>query len=58
MAWRCKRCGTEVIQKKTEENLLDKNKNPYDKKEISLISCPWCHSWADEVEDIANWEEE
>lgn len=55
--WSCRRCGTEIIQKKKVENLVDKNKNPYDIKESSYYQCPWCHSFSDEIEDIAEWEE-
>lgn len=55
--WGCKRCGTEVRYQKIEENLLDKNKTPRNKKIISQFICPYCHSWGDEIEEIANWEE-
>lgn len=58
MAWRCKWCKTEVRHQKIEEKLLDKNKTPYDEKVIFLFNCPYCHSWADEIEEIAEWEED
>lgn len=56
--WKCIRCGTEVIYKNSEECLLDKYKRAYNKTSISLFMCPSCYSWADEIEGIAEWEEE
>lgn len=56
--WVCKRCGAEVRQQIAEYNLLDKNKVPYKSASTNTFECLYCYSWGDEIEEIADWEEE
>lgn len=57
MAWRCKECGCEVIEKEIIEYALSKSKRHkkiYSKKHF--YQCGDCDNHGNDLEDIAEWE--
>lgn len=57
--WKCKNCGGEIIEKRIIEYALSKNKKH--KKIYSdnfFYQCDECDNHGNDVEDIAEWEEE
>ena len=59
MAWKCKKCGKEVIEKEIKYHILGKNKEYKELYEEDYwYECTSCDNFSAILEDIAEWEED
>lgn len=59
MAWKCKKCGKEVIEKEIKYHLLGENKEHEELYEEDYsYECTSCNNFSVRLEDIAEWEED
>ena len=58
MAWKCKRCGKEVVEKEIKYHILGENGEQEENyEEDYCYECTSCNNFSARLEDIAEWVE-